>query len=314
VEYLIAILSQHRLLAVSVAVFAEQAGVPIPAYPLLLLAGMQAHDQSTYAVLVLLVVTIASTLADLLWFWGGRRYGRRVLSLLCKLAISPDSCVRQNQSSFARYGVATLVIAKFVPGLSTLARPMAGALGMSTRSFMIFNLAGTVLWAGSGIVLGIVFHEQIQQVLHRLEEMGWLAMVILAALLGGYVAFRLWRRIRLLRMKTKLPHVSPVELAELLETQTEIAILDVQPPALQDIRTNRIQGAIRVDLGSLGKGKSLPHFTTATSVVVYCSCPNDISAVKAAYMLGRRGVKAIVLTGGIDAWIQSGLPLEQPAT
>src|SRR3546814_9867102 len=83
-----------------------------------MLAGMQAHDQSTYAVQVLLVVTIASTVADYLWFWGGRRYGRRVLSLLCKLAISPDSCVRQNHISFARYGVATLVIAKFVPGLS----------------------------------------------------------------------------------------------------------------------------------------------------------------------------------------------------
>lgn len=312
-EYIISVLSQHRLLAVFVGVFAEQAGAPIPAFPLLMLAGMQAHDQSSYAVLILLVVTIASTLADLLWFWGGRRYGRRVLSLLCKLAISPDSCVRQNQISFARYGVATLVIAKFVPGLSTLARPMAGALGMSTRSFMIFNLAGTVLWAGSGIVLGIVFHEQLEQVLHRLEEMGWLAMLILAALFAGYITFRLWRRIRLSRMKAKLPHVSPVELAEILKAETKVAILDVQSPALQSIRSDRIQGAIYFDVSSLKKGESLQHFSTQTFVVVYCSCPNDVSAVTAAHMLRRRGIKARVLAGGIDAWVKSGLPLEQSA-
>lgn len=312
-ESLIAFLAQYGLLAVFVGVFAEQAGAPIPAFPLLMLAGMQAHDQSTYAVLVLLVVTVASTIADYLWFWGGRRYGPRVLSLLCKLAISPDSCVRQNHVSFARYGVATLVIAKFVPGLSTLARPMAGALGMSTRSFMIFNLAGTVLWAGSGIVLGIVFHQQIRQVLHRLEEMGWLALIVLVVLLGSYIAFRLWCRIRLSRMKTKLAHVSPAELAELLEKETEIAILDVQSPALQNIRSHRIRGAIHLDLASLRKKRSLPDFSTQAFVVVYCSCPNDVSAVKAAYMLGRHGVKASVLTGGIDAWVQSGLPFEQSA-
>ena len=309
-ESLIAFLEQYGLLAVFVGVFAEQAGAPIPAFPLLMLAGMQAHDRSTYAVLVLLVVTIASTVADYLWFWGGRRYGQRVLLLLCKLAISPDTCVRQNHISFTRYGVATLVIAKFVPGLSTLARPMAGALGMSTQTFMIFNLAGTVLWAGSGIVFGIVFHQQIHQVLHRLEEMGWLALIALAALLGAYIAFRLWRRIRLSRMRTKLSHVSPAELAELLETETEITILDVQSPAFENIQSSRIRGAIHLDLTSLQKNRSSPKFSTQAFVVVYCSCPNDVSAVKAAYMLGRRGVKARVLTGGIDAWIQSGLPLE----
>jgi len=309
VDALITLLSQYGLFAVALGVFVEQAGAPIPAFPLLLLAGMQAHDQSTYAVLVLLAVTVASTAADLIWFWGGRRYGRQVLSLLCRLAISPDSCIRQNESSFSRYGVATLVVAKFVPGLSTLARPMAGALGMSTRSFMIFNLAGTVLWAGAGLVLGIVFHRQIYEVLHWFETMGWVAVAVLAALFGGYIAFRLWRRLRLVRLRTRLPHVTPAELVEMLGTGSKITILDVQSRAFQHIRPDRIQGAIPFDMGLLGNAEAMPQFPADAFVVVYCACPNDVSAVRVAHVLGRRGVNARVLRGGIHAWRQSGLPL-----
>lgn len=307
---LITLLSQHGLLAVVLGVFIEQAGAPVPAFPLLLLAGMQAHDRSTYALLVLAMVTLASTLADLIWFLGGRRYGRHVLSLLCKLAISPDSCIRQNEWSFSRYGVATLVIAKFVPGLNTLARPMAGALGMSTRSFVIFNLAGTVLWAGSGLALGIVFHAQIYAVLDRLEAMGWAAAVVLVALLGGYIAFRLWRRLRLFRLRARLPHVSPGELAEMLGAGSRITILDVQSRNFPHVQSQRIPGAIPFDLHRFGEADAMPPLPADAFVVVYCACPNDASAVKTAHALGRRGVEARVLRGGINAWVQSGLPLD----
>jgi len=311
VDYLISHLSQHQLLTLFLGVFAEQAGVPVPALPLLLVAGMDAYGHNTYAILALLVVTAASSLADLLWFRAGRHYGRRALSLLCKFAISSDSCVRQSERSFARYGVTTLLIAKFIPGLTTLSRPMAGALGMSTQTFLIFNFAGTVLWAGSGIALGLIFHEQILRLLRQFEAMGGLALATAATLLAGYIALRLWRRLRLSRLKAKLPQVHPVELAQMLEREAEIVILDVQPAALWNYPANHIQGAIHVDLDSLHQGISLPGLSPNTHVVVYCSCPNDVSAVKAAHMLTHHGIKAEILTGGINAWTSLGLPMEQ---
>jgi membrane protein DedA with SNARE-associated domain len=113
------------------------------------MAGMDGVNNSTFALVALVVAALASMLAHLIRFWAGRRHGQRVLALLCKISISPDACVRQSELSFARSGVATLVISKFVPGLSTLAPPMAGALGMNTRTFVMFNLAGSALWAGS---------------------------------------------------------------------------------------------------------------------------------------------------------------------
>ncbi|NYT55354.1 VTT domain-containing protein [Eoetvoesia caeni] len=309
-DFFFNLVSEHGLWAVFAGVFIEQVGAPIPALPFLLVAGMDAIDNSLYGVMALVVASVASMLADLLWFLAGRRHGRRMLSLLCKIAISPDSCVRQSELSFAKHGVATLVISKFVPGISTLAPPMAGAMGMSTTSFVIFNLAGSVLWAGCGLMLGILFHEQIQNVLIYLDNLGGSALVVIGALLGLYIGFRVWRRLRLSRLKSRLSLVQPAELAQMLENNTPMFLLDVRQGGAEGGLVDRIQGARNIDLGLLAKHASLPEWKDETDVIVYCACPNDASAVKAAYVLRRRGIKARVLNGGMDGWIQSGFALE----
>lgn len=309
VNHFVDLFAQYGLLAVFLGVFIEQVGAPIPAFPFLLMAGMDGVNNSTFAVLALAVAAVASMLADLIWFWAGRRHGQRVLSLLCKISISPDSCVRQSELSFARSGVATLVISKFVPGLSTLAPPMAGALGMNTRTFVIFNLAGSALWAGSGIALGILFHSQIQNLLTVLGELGNAALVLVGILFGLYIALRVYRRLSLSRIKAKLPKMQPAELAQLMRDGAQVVVLDVRAAGAGLHLSERIAGARHVELATLD-GDCLMDWPADAVVVAYCACPNDASAVKAAQSLHKRGRKAHVLNGGFEGWVQAGLPLE----
>lgn len=302
--------AEHGLLAVFLGVFIEQVGAPIPAFPFLLMAGMEGIDDSTFAVVALGVASLASLLGDWLWFWAGQHHGQRILSLLCKISISPDSCVRQSELSFAKNGVATLVISKFVPGLSILASPMAGAMGMRTRTFLIFNLAGSALWAGSGIALGILFHSQIEALLALLAELGNAALAVVAALFGLYIALRVHRRLSLSRAKARLPKMQPAELAQLMRDGAEVVVLDVRGAGGEGLFPGEaIAGARQVQLSRLGGGFA-PDWPATAHVVTYCDCPNDASAVRAAQLLHQRGCKAYVLNGGMAGWREAGLALE----
>lgn len=308
-ETVIALFAEHGLLAVFGGVFIEQLGAPLPALPFLLLAGVAAAGDGVFAVKALLASSLASALADSLWFFAGRHYGRKVLSLLCRISISPDSCVRQSELSFARRGVATLVVAKFVPGLSTLAPPLAGALGMRASSFLLFNLAGTALWAGSGIAVGLLFHDQIEHLLERLSDLGNFALAALAILLVLYLALRAWRRWGLTRALARLPRVQPVELAELMAQGAPLLVVDVRASAAHDLHGERIPGARHLELASIAQANTA-DWPADCEVVTYCACPNDVSALRAAHLLSQRGFRVRALAGGIDGWSEAGYQLE----
>lgn len=308
-ENVFSLFAQHGLLAVFAGVLVEQLGAPIPAMPFLLLAGVASASDGVFAVKTLAVATLASMLADLLWFYAGRRFGRRVLALLCRISISPDSCVRQNELSFARRGVATLVVAKFIPGLSTLASPLAGAIGMRTTTFAVYNLAGTFLWAGSGIAGGLLFHDQVGRLLEYLRDLGSAAIVIVAGLLGVYIAVRVWRRLRVARSVANLPRVHPNELADLIAQGEELVIVDVRAVLTQPSLEGRIPGARHIELANL-ETFATDGWPQEAKIITYCSCPNDASALKAAHLLTKRGLVVSVLSGGIEGWANAGYPLD----
>lgn len=307
-DTLVALFAEHGLLAVFFGVLVEQLGAPLPAFPLLLLAGVAAANDGVFAVKALLTATLASMIADALWFLAGRYYGRRVLALLCRISISPDSCVRQSEASFARRGVATLVVAKFVPGLATLAPPLAGALGMRAGSFALFNLAGSVLWAGSGITVGLLFHDQIELLLEHLGDLGGLALSVVGVVLALYLALRAWRRWGTARRLARLPRVRPDELADLIARGSELVIADVRAAAMHDTQVQRIPGARHLELATIARANT-DDWPAGAEVVTYCACPNDASALKAAQLLGERGFRVRVLAGGIDGWLEAGYPL-----
>ena len=297
--------THYGLLAVALAVLLEQLGAPLPSTPVLLLAGVESATRSGFALQGFLVATLAALAANGLWFWAGRRLGRRVLAALCVISISPDSCVRQNEASFARRGVLTLVIAKFVPGLSILAPPLAGALGMPVRRFLGWNLLGSALWAGASIAVGRVFHEQIDALLQALGRLGGVALMLAGALLAGYIGWRLWRRAVARREMLRFERLGPDEVRALQQRGCDVVLVDVRGL----MAGGRIPGARHLDLGALGEA-ALAGWPAGAEFITYCACPNDASAVRAAQWLKAQGRQARVLRGGIDAWVQAGLALE----
>lgn len=309
VDSLLSLFSQHGLLAVLLVVLLEQLGLPLPSLPFLLLAGAQAAQGGPVAWQSVAVAALGATVANSLWFLAGRRLGRRVLTTLCRISISPDTCVRQNELSFARRGAATLVIAKFVPGLSILAPPLAGALGMRTQSFLLFNLAGAVLWATTGVGAGLVVHQQIGQLVQLLGRLGHVALMLAGAALGLYVLWRLWRRWRLRRALMQFERVLPAQLAEMLAQGLEVLIVDVRAASVDGPQPARIPGARHLDLGRMN-AEAIVDWPAGPEVFTYCACPNDASALRAAHWLSQQGRKVRVLSGGIDAWMTAGYALE----
>jgi membrane protein DedA with SNARE-associated domain/rhodanese-related sulfurtransferase len=308
-ELLNDLFAHHGLLAVALAVLLEQLGAPLPSTPVLLLAGVESALREGFALRAFAVATLAAMLANGLWFWAGRRLGRRVLAALCVISISPDSCVRQNEASFARRGVLTLVIAKFVPGLSILTPPLAGALGMPARRFIAWNLLGSALWAGLAIGVGRVFHEQIDALLRALGRMGSVALMLAGVALAAYIGWRLWRRAVVRRELRQFERVAPAEAGALLDGRGEVVFVDVRTFAPGMPPPRRIPGARHLDLGALSDA-ALDGWPMSAEFVTYCACPEDASAVRAAQWLKQHGRRVRVLRGGIEAWERAGLAVE----
>ena len=301
--------AEYGLAAVFGFVLLEQLGAPIPALPVLLLAGARAIENPIHGVHALAVSILACIVGDLVWFWAGRRYGYGVLRFLCRVSLSPDSCVRQTENVFERRGVATLVVAKFVPGLATVAPPVAGALGLSMMSFLIYNGAGATLYCGAGLVLGLVFHGQIDWLLERLTEIGGQAALVVAVLLALYVAYRWWDRWRFLKT-LRTARISVDELYRMMTEGEDLLVLDVRSRTHRELDGRRIPGARPVDIDDLER--TLAEIPRDREVVVYCACPNEASAVKVAMLLRERGIHRVrPLAGGIDAWILAGLRIER---
>jgi membrane protein DedA with SNARE-associated domain/rhodanese-related sulfurtransferase len=296
------------LLTVFAVVLLQALGAPIPASPLLILAGAKAMEDPVHGVYALALAVAGSGIGSVPWFYAGRRHGYRVLKLVCRVTLSPDSCVRQTESAFERYGVASLVVAKFIPGFARVAPPLAGALRTRLVPFLIYSGAGAALWAGSALVLGLLFYEQIDWLLERLADMGGLALVVLAGLLALYVAWRLVDRWRFLR-SVRAARIGVTELYAMITKGDAPIILDVRSRTHRALDGRSIPGARPVDPDRLEE--TLVTSWREQEVIVYCACPNEATAFKVAQMLRNRGIRRVrPLAGGIDAWVDAGLSIE----
>jgi membrane protein DedA with SNARE-associated domain len=267
-ETLIDNVARYGLPLVFVNVLAEQLGLPVPALPTLVIAGaLVAEGKLPWAGLVAVAIG-ASLIADGAWYAIGRKHGYRVLATLCRLSLSPDSCVRNTESTFERMGMPSLVFAKFVPGFSTVAPPLAGATGAPLASFLLFDGLGTLAWSGLGIGLGVVFHGAIDDAIGVLERFGGGAVVLLAGLLLAYVAVKWWRRRQLTNLLA-LSRITAPELQALRDTAADPLVLDVRSHSVRGRDPRRIPGAVVVELDSLESAiAQLPH---DREVVLYCT-------------------------------------------
>ena len=202
------VLVRYGYLVVFGAVFAEQVGLPFPSEPFLLATGGLAGSGRLNLGIVIVLAATASLLGDTIWYWIGRTGGARVLGWLCRLSLEPDSCVRRTEGIFQTYGARSLVFAKFVPGLSTIAPPLAGVVGMPIHSFLVFSALAGMAWAGAYILVGWVFSSQLELVATYIERLGSWALALLVIGLGGYIGGKYISRRRFLR-KLRIAQISP---------------------------------------------------------------------------------------------------------
>ena len=249
-------------------VFAEQIGLPLPSMPLLLAAGALAGTGHLSFFASLFYVVLASVAADFIWYQLGRRKGIRILQLLCKISLEPDSCVRRTQGIFSKQGARSLLLSKFVPGLGTVAPPLAGIFHMRTRRFLLFDATGSLLWGATFLGLGYVFSGQIERVAERLASLGgWLLVLVLGAL-AAYIANKFLARQRFLR-DLRISRITVEELKEKIDSGEELVIVDLRHSMDFEADPETIPGAFRMDAKELEeKDDRLPR---DREVILYCT-------------------------------------------
>jgi membrane protein DedA with SNARE-associated domain/rhodanese-related sulfurtransferase len=307
---LVSSIGQYGLVVVVANVFVEQIGVPVPAIPTLILAGALAGGGQAPLSALFACSVIACLVADCGWYLVGQKYGIRVLKTLCKISLEPDSCVSQTQTRFERWGVNSLIIAKFVPGLAIIAPPMAGALRIGWLRFVALSACGAVLWVGSGLLAGVLFKAQIERLLHHLAEIGGMAAAGVAILLAAYIGYKWWERRRFYRM-LRMARISVADLYELIQAGAVPLIIDVRSVTARELEPRWIPGALHVPLQDVARQlKELPR---DRDIILYCTCPSEASAARVAKTLMNHGFRRVrPLHGGLDAWVAAGYAVEGP--
>ncbi|SAK42401.1 DedA family transmembrane protein [Caballeronia hypogeia] len=313
---------EYGLPLVFANVLLECLGLPLPALPTLVLTGAITVSASAvtggfpalfpsaaWGPLVAIVVTAsaAALVGDTLWFWLGRRYGSRVLGFLCKLSISRDSCVSRSLDFFGRFGVRILALSKFIPGLSTLAIPVAGATGIGFGSFVFYDAIGALLWSGLGVVFGAMFADLVDTGLAYLDWLGRGAIVIAVIALALYLAARWWRRVSLMR-RLRMARIDIATLRALLEGEPPPLVVDVRRHERRAMDPYAIPGALLLNDDA---ATQLAEIARDRKLVTYCDCPSEVSAALAARELAAHGFSDVApLLGGLAAWRDAGYAVE----
>jgi len=249
-------------------VLLEQMGLPIPAVPLLIAAGALAGAGKLNLTFAAALALIAVILADLFWYSLGRYRGGRILKLLCRISLEPDSCVRRTENLFVRHGAHSLLVAKFVPGLNTAAPSLAGIFRMPARRFMIFDALGGLFWVATFAGLGLAFSDQLEQIAARALRWGGWLVAVLAGSLAAYVLWKFIQRRRFLR-RLRIARITPNELMDKLTAGENISIVDLRQPIDVEAFPQMIPGALRIGMEEIEeRHQEIPR---DRDVVLYCS-------------------------------------------
>lgn len=303
VEFLV----RHGAVVLFVAVFIEQVGIPLPAALWLFAAGALVGTSQMHWYVALSAGAMGSIIADVIWFYLGRFYGNRVLHLLCRISLEPDTCVRRTQDLFGRYGIQGVVGAKFIPGLSTLAPPLAGSAGFSLGRFVFYDFGGSCLYVGSFLLVGVLFSHQLEQVIAAMASLGNGALAVVGGLIAVFIAYKYIKRHRLLS-ELRMSRITPDELHQKIEAGENPVILDLRSKSELD-ECPPILGAVHMAVDEVGT--RLQEIPRDRDVVLYCSCPNEVTSARVALQLHREGITRVrPLLGGIDAWRERAFPLD----
>lgn len=304
------LIEAYGQLLIFAVVLLDEIGLPIPSLPALVVAGAIAQDGHFSLPAVIGSALAGALLADIIWYWAARRFGRRVLAILCRISLAPDSCVRQTENLFNRVGSWSLLFARYVPAFTNIAVAMAAILRLRVPLFLSLNLAGGFLYYGLATLLGALFHRAVADVLHTMAAFGTISILAVAAAFGIYILLRWWERVTFIR-QLRMDRITVEELISLMDSGN--------PPVILDVRSADARGRDGIIPGALAAHPEdihpfLAEISPETEIVIYCACPNEATAAIAARHLKRAGFKKIrPLLGGTDAWVGAGRRLAKPS-
>jgi membrane protein DedA with SNARE-associated domain/rhodanese-related sulfurtransferase len=305
-ESWIARIAQHGYLILFAVAFLETFGLPIPAALALLVAGAACARGLLNPWLAVGGAIASIAAGDTLMFLLGRHTGWWLLSLLCRLSFNPESCILRSADAFYRRGRTLLVFAKFIPGINTMAPPLAGSMNMRYAQFARLDAAGAALYAGGYFTVGFLFSDALESLTRGYETFGQILAWIVAAAVALYLGTRIWawRKARELR---QAPFVEPAEAARELSAGKAV-VYDVRSHGYYEPKAMRIEGSRRLDPNALNQVKF--DFPLDKQVFVYCTCAREATSAQVAHILRQKGVLISVIKGGLHAWKKAGLPLE----
>jgi membrane protein DedA with SNARE-associated domain/rhodanese-related sulfurtransferase len=302
--------SQLTYSGIGLAVFGQQLCLPVPAMLLLMTAGALAADGKAelHLPLVLLAGVAGCLAADGIWFWLGRRWGSGILRVVYSLTSDPRASRERSGIIFDRWGAKLLLVAKLIPGLDSIAPPLAGASGASVSAFLVYDTGGSLVWSGAYVLLGFVLYRQLAVVMRNMERFSTLLVWVVGVPLATYV---LWRAAHLVRMirHLRLRRISPVLLQEKIDKHSRLVIFDLLHYEAHGAEIAGIPGALRVDPVRFRTSRNV-QIPPDIDIVLYCSSRNEFVSARVAEALERRGVSRVwVLEGGLDAWELEGRPV-----
>ena len=308
-----AMLLHHAYAVLFGWVLIEQAGAPVPSIPVMLAAGTLSAAHKLHLAYALGLILVASLIADSAWYWLGRRYGRKILDFLCRFSLESSTCVVKTQGTMSKRGAVTLLFAKFVPGLSTMAPPIAGQARISYPTFLLYDGAGTLLWGAAWLLAGRFFGDIAEKSTKFYSGLGHFAVLLVVA---AVIAVMVWRLVKLRQFRSQLielrlePQQLHTMICDARDGGLELPfIVDLRHPL--DVLADPLvlPGALRIGPDDLKKrSDSIPR---DRDIVLYCTCPSEETSAKVAMDLRRLGVTRVrPLRGGLQGWKDCGYPVD----
>ena len=311
---LLALVTHHGYATTMVMMFLAACGLPLPLSVVLLAAGANAHGGSLNLGLLILYASLASLLGDTLMYFGGRYTGWWLLAGICRISLNPEDCIFGSAKSFYERGPKSLMIAKFVPGLSTVAAALAGSLNMRVTRFLRLDVCGVLLYVLTWTSVGFVFSKLLRTIIGYVEQLGHLTAELLLFVVVLYVIWLTYNWLHDKRFR-HIEKVAALDLFERMRTATHdrlVVIADVRSHGYYDPGMKRIKNSIRVEPARLKEELvALREFMAPEcEIYLYCSCAREATSVRVAYMLEQENCQTKVIQGGLKAWVKAGGPLE----
>jgi membrane protein DedA with SNARE-associated domain/rhodanese-related sulfurtransferase len=311
---ILSLLAHHTYSLLFGWVLIEQGGLPIPSVPLMIAAGTMSAAHKLHVAYALPVILLACLISDSAWYFLGKNFGGRVLNILCRFSLEAATCVERTHGTVGKRGAFTLLFAKFVPGLSTVAAPIAGQLKIPYLTFVLYDMAGSLLWAGAWLFAGRFFGDIAKRSSDFFAVLGHFGIVLVLLMVGAVLLYRLVKRRQFLTQLEGL-RLEPQQLMSMIADAESAGhdrpfIVDLRHPL--DVLTDPLilPGALRIGPDELKQRREI--IPTDRDIILYCTCPSEETSAKVALELHRLGIKRVrPLRGGLQGWKDAGYPLDE---